>query len=94
MHFIFAVGRKLLHLDFAIGSSSPVSQQVPSNKPYVDTLRNMLRAMYRASAEENVKKFYSSKEQTEHECTGPSFLNIHQQDPSPIWILHGNNPEQ
>lgn len=93
MHFIFAVGRKLLHLNPVIGSSSPVSQQVPSNKPYVDTLRNMLRAIYKATAEENVFKFYSSKDQTEHECTGPSFLNIHEQDPSPIWILQ-SNPEQ
>lgn len=76
-----------LEMRHEIGSSTPAAQRTPNNKPYVDTLRTMLRAIYTSTASSAVEEFYGTDEQKRHNCSGPRFESIHDQDPSPIWII-------
>lgn len=84
IHKIFQIGCICLLEPVMMGSSTPAAQQIPSNQPYVDTLRSILLASYGASSRQLFVRFYTAPEAATHVCTGPKLQNLHQEDPNEV----------
>lgn len=87
IHKIMAVGQIFLQVsEIEFETSIPEDQRNHENPLYVNLLRGILETVYKEKLYECFDSLFSNNEFTLHQCSGPKFPQIIEEDPeSPIF---------
>lgn len=83
-HKVMVVACTILNERPEIGFSTPPAERVPSNVGYVDCFRNVLSHCYKEAAKTKISELYSAAEAIAHQCSGPKFPDIPNENPNEL----------